>query len=137
MVDNPDFTDIQAPHCPDAEQNASHRPWSVYHPPPADGSGETWVDTGVSGRMANDSEPVPLRQIAGLTYGEDPRQGFFEGNTFYHPGMRFQLEFPEGWQTQNTPSAVVALSPKQDAIIQLGLFSAAAAMSRTTEPPAR
>lgn len=62
-----------------------------------------------------------LRQIQGLTFGEDPRQGFFEGNTFYHPNMRFQMEFPEGWQTQNTPSAVVALSPKQDAIMQLGL----------------
>jgi predicted Zn-dependent protease len=62
-----------------------------------------------------------LRQIQGLTFGEDPRQGFFEGNTFYHPNMRFQMEFPEGWQTQNTPSAVVALSPKQDAIMQLSL----------------
>ena len=62
-----------------------------------------------------------LQQIAGMTFGEDPRQGFFEGTTFYHPDMRFQLEFPQGWQTQNTPSAVVALSPKQDAIIQLSL----------------
>ena len=62
-----------------------------------------------------------LRQIDGITFGEDPRQGFFEGSTFYHPDMRFQLQFPEGWKTQNTPSAVVALSPKQDAIIQLGL----------------
>jgi predicted Zn-dependent protease len=62
-----------------------------------------------------------LRQIQGLTFGEDPRQGFFEGNTFYHPNMRFQMEFPEGWQTQNTPSAVVALSPNQDAIMQLAL----------------
>jgi predicted Zn-dependent protease len=35
--------------------------------------------------------------------------------------MRFQLQFPDGWKTQNTPSAVVAVSPKEDAIIQLGL----------------
>jgi predicted Zn-dependent protease len=62
-----------------------------------------------------------LKQVDGLTFGEDPRQGFFEGTTFYHPDMQFQLQFPEGWQTQNTPSAVVALSPKQDAIIQLSL----------------
>jgi predicted Zn-dependent protease len=56
-----------------------------------------------------------------MTFGEDPRQGFFEGSTFYHPGMRFQLQFPSGWKTQNTPSAVVAMSPKEDAIFQLGL----------------
>ena len=62
-----------------------------------------------------------LRQIDGITFGEDPRQGFFEGTTFYHPDMRFQLEFPEGWKTQNTPSAVVAVSPKEDAMVQLGL----------------
>ena len=62
-----------------------------------------------------------LQHIAGLTYGEDPRQGFFEGRTFYHPDLRFQLTYPQGWQTQNTPDAVVAMSPQQDAIIQLGL----------------
>ena len=68
-----------------------------------------------------------LRQIDGITFGEDPRQGFFEGATFYHPDMRFQLQFPEGWKTQNTPSAVVAVSPKEDAIIQLGLAGTHAA----------
>ena len=62
-----------------------------------------------------------LRQVDGLAYGEDPRQGFFEGAMFYHPNMRFQLRFPEGWKAQNTPSAVVAISPKEDAILQLGL----------------
>ena len=62
-----------------------------------------------------------LQKIDGMTFGEDPRQGFFEGSTFYHPDMRFQLQFPQGWKTQNTPSAVVALSPKEDAILQLAL----------------
>jgi predicted Zn-dependent protease len=62
-----------------------------------------------------------LQHIQNMTYGEDPRQGFFEGNAFYHPGMRFQVTFPQGWQTQNMPQAVVAGSPQQDAIIQLGL----------------
>lgn len=62
-----------------------------------------------------------LQHVQGMTYGEDPQQGYFEGNHFYHPQMRFQLSFPEGWQTQNTAQAVVALSPNQDAIVQLGL----------------
>jgi predicted Zn-dependent protease len=62
-----------------------------------------------------------LQRIQGLTYGEDPRQGFFEGNAFYHPDLRFQMEFPEGWQTQNTPAAVVAVNEQQNAIVQLGL----------------
>jgi predicted Zn-dependent protease len=62
-----------------------------------------------------------LRRVQGMTYGEDPRQGYFEGTQFYHPQMRFQLRFPDGWQVQNTPAAVAAMSPNQDAIMQLAL----------------
>ena len=62
-----------------------------------------------------------LRRIQGMTFGEDPRQGYFEGSTFYHPAMRFQLQFPQEWKNQNLPQAVVAVSPNQDAIVQLGL----------------
>ncbi|HJR16424.1 MAG TPA: M48 family metalloprotease [Gemmatimonadales bacterium] len=62
-----------------------------------------------------------LQHVQGMTFGQDPRQGYFEGNTFYHPGMRFRMQFPDGWQTQNMPQAVVAVSPGEDAIIQLGL----------------
>jgi len=59
--------------------------------------------------------------VQGIVYGQDPRQGYFEGTHFYHPQMRFQLEFPQGWQVQNTPAAVASMSPNQDAIVQLGL----------------
>lgn len=62
-----------------------------------------------------------LRRLQGMTFGEDPRQGYFEGNAFYHPQMRFQMQFPSQWQKQNMPQAVVAVSPAKDAIIQLGL----------------
>src|SRR3954462_9251283 len=62
-----------------------------------------------------------LQHVQGMAYGEDPRQGYFEGTHFYHPQMRFQLTFPTGWQVQNTAAAVAAMSPNQDAIIQLAL----------------
>ena len=62
-----------------------------------------------------------LRRIQGMTFGDDPRQGYFEGNAFYHPNMRFQLQFPQQWKYQNMQQAVVAVSPAEDAIIQLGL----------------
>src|SRR3954470_16035007 len=35
-----------------------------------------------------------LQRVQGITYGEDPRQGYFEGSQFYHPQMRFQMHFP-------------------------------------------
>ncbi|HEU4697729.1 MAG TPA: M48 family metalloprotease [Gemmatimonadales bacterium] len=62
-----------------------------------------------------------LQRIQGLVFGDDPRQGYFENGVFYHPELRFQLAFPQGWQTQNTPQAVAAISPNQDAILQMTL----------------
>lgn len=62
-----------------------------------------------------------LQHIKGMPYGDDPRQGFFRGNSFLHPELRFQLDIPQGWKAQNMPSAVVAVSPNQDALVQLGL----------------
>jgi predicted Zn-dependent protease len=62
-----------------------------------------------------------LQYVQGMPYGEDPRQGYFEGTHFYHPQMQFQLTFPDGWQVQNTAQAVAGISPNQDAIMQLAL----------------
>jgi predicted Zn-dependent protease len=73
-----------------------------------------------------------LQQIDGLVYGANPRQGYFRGTSFFHPELRFRIDFPQGWQTQNLSQAVVAGSPQQDAIIQLTLAQGdpAAAASR-------
>jgi predicted Zn-dependent protease len=62
-----------------------------------------------------------LQRVNGLVYGANPRNGFFEGSTFYHPDLRFQITLPSGWQGQNLSQAVVAVSPRQDGIIQLTL----------------
>jgi predicted Zn-dependent protease len=62
-----------------------------------------------------------LEHVQHMTYGEDPRQGFFENGTFYHPDLRFQISFPQGWKTQNGADAVMAASPEQDAVMQLSL----------------
>ncbi len=60
-----------------------------------------------------------LRQLDGMVFGENPRQGFFKGNAFLHPDLALQLDFPDGWQRANQPQAVVGVSPKQDAQVQL------------------
>ncbi len=65
-----------------------------------------------------------LARIDGLAYGENPRDGFFREGEFVHPDLRFRLAFPQGWRTQNLPQAVVAVSPQQDASIQLTLSQA-------------
>ena len=44
-----------------------------------------------------------LKLVDGIIYGEDPRQGYCEGTTFYHPEMKFRFTYPTGWQFQNSP----------------------------------
>ncbi len=62
-----------------------------------------------------------LGQVDNLTFGADPRQGFFKENVFYQPEMRFKLTFPPGWRTVNQRQAVGAISPEKDAIVVLQL----------------
>jgi len=47
-----------------------------------------------------------LQMIDGIIYGEDPRQGYVEGNTFYHPELKFKYTYPAGWKYENTPTQV-------------------------------
>ena len=62
-----------------------------------------------------------LRRIDGITFGEDPRSGYFKDTVFYHPDMRFRLEFPRGFQVRNQRQAVIGISEEQDALVQLTL----------------
>jgi len=61
------------------------------------------------------------QHLDGMIFGLNPREGFFKNGIFYHPDLRFQIAFPNGWQTQNGKSSVAAMSPQQDAIIELTL----------------
>jgi len=96
--------------------------WLSTHPNPGDRRArmerlvaQQAASTGIVGR------DTYLKRLDGLVYGTNPREGFFRGTRFFHPDLEFQLDFPEGWQTANQKSAVVAVSPKQDAMIQLTL----------------
>jgi predicted Zn-dependent protease len=62
-----------------------------------------------------------------MVFGQDPRQGFFRGNTFYHPELEFILQFPEGWQTMNQVAAVVGINQDQNTIIELTISQASTA----------
>ena len=62
-----------------------------------------------------------LRLIDGITYGEDPRQGFVENNAFYHPDLKFRFPVPQGWKTQNTPQQFQMADPAGKALMMLTL----------------
>jgi predicted Zn-dependent protease len=62
-----------------------------------------------------------LGQIDGMTFGPDPREGFFTDNRFDHPALRFRFEFPPGWKTVNARDVVFAVSGDQRALVQITL----------------
>ncbi|MFK8006097.1 MAG: M48 family metalloprotease [Saprospiraceae bacterium] len=59
----------------------------------------------------NENRNQYLRMLEGLIYGEDPRQGYKEGNTFYHPELKFKFPVPTNWQLANSPQQV-QMAPK-------------------------
>jgi predicted Zn-dependent protease len=73
-----------------------------------------------------------LGVIDGLVFGEDPRQGYFEGNVFFHPEMRFTLAFPRDWVTLNRPTQVLAADDEKRATALLRL---SAGRAREGESP--
>jgi predicted Zn-dependent protease len=106
----------------EAEGRSGIPAWASTHPDPGERAKTTQQRVAAlpappSPRVTNATEY--LNRIEGLVYGENPRQGFFRGGEFLHPDLRFRMSMPNGWKTQNLPQAVVAVSPNQDAIVQL------------------
>jgi predicted Zn-dependent protease len=62
-----------------------------------------------------------LRTLDDVVFGQNPREGYFRGNTFIHPEMGFQIQFPQGWKASNQKQAVGAISSREDAVVVLTL----------------
>ena len=80
----------------------------------------------LTARMPRGRQPLAdsryLNANAGLVLGEDPRQGFVEGNVFYHPDLRFRFPVPRGFKVINQPAQVVMVEGQNRAV--LGFTSA-------------
>jgi predicted Zn-dependent protease len=123
------FATLQRLH-PDSDRSGLPG-WFSTHPDPPDRieavqeKAREWaLRLGASDLKVN--REAYLRQLDGLVFGEDPRQGYVDDSTFYHPEMRFQFPVPPGWNLKNTPAQVQMLSKNQDGAI---LFSLASGLS--------
>jgi predicted Zn-dependent protease len=100
--------------------------WLSTHPSPGNRLTriqERIATTGASGTVVKRAEY--LRQLDGMVFGENPREGFFRESVFYHPELRFRLSFPRGFKTQNQKRAVVGVSEARDALVALTLAAGA------------
>ena len=96
--------------------------WASTHPDPgerAQSINQRIAAMPAPGAPLQTGRAAYMAQVDNMVYGENPRQGFFRNGEFLHPDLRFRMGFPNGWKTQNMPQAVIAISPQEDAIIQL------------------
>jgi predicted Zn-dependent protease len=98
--------------------------WASTHPDPGErieAAQRRVTELNLSPDQLNLGREDFMARVDGLVWGDNPRNGFFEGNVFMHPDLAFRIAFPQGWKTQNLPQAVVAVSPEKDAALQLTL----------------
>ena len=62
-----------------------------------------------------------LARLDGMVFGENPREGYFREGELIHPDLRFRFRFPDGWETANEKASVTAMSPAEDAMVQITL----------------
>ncbi len=91
-----------------AGRNARNLPeWTSTHPDPAKRVSRAASNAGelgiTSGRRNRD---LFLQNLDGILYGDDPKQGVIEGNSFLHPDLRLKFTVPNGFGMQNGTRAV-------------------------------
>lgn len=74
-----------------------------------------------------------FRQIDGMIFGVNPREGFFKKNVFFQPDLKFRFDFPVGWKMINQKQSVLAVSPEEDAILVISLSSKKSASEAANE----
>ncbi len=102
--------------------------WFSTHPSPVDRVRAVRTRAGEWQRRLNErdlkiNQETYLREIDGLVYGEDPRQGYVAENVFYHPGLRFQFPVPSEWKLNNTQTQVQMVNESQDALMIFSITS--------------
>jgi predicted Zn-dependent protease len=98
--------------------------WLSTHPDPENRSEAILAmatDEGFDLATAVVARPAFLRQVDGMIFGANPREGFTEGGVFHHPDLAFRLNVPSGWQVVNGKREVQFLTPQQDGAVLLTL----------------
>lgn len=81
--------------------------WASTHPNPVQRVSRAAKNAGklgISGGKRN--REAFLRNLDGVMYGDDPKQGVIEGNSFLHPELKLKFSVPNGFAMQNGTTAV-------------------------------
>lgn len=93
--------------------------WASTHPNPGDRVAAT-RRMALEYQKANPNTRYVVRSdeylelVNGLTFGDDPRQGYVKNGFFYQPDLKFMFPVPSGWSLTNQPNEVRMSPKKQD-----------------------
>jgi predicted Zn-dependent protease len=90
----------------------SNPEWASTHPDPASRVTRAAQRAQAGGRVdgARNRDQF-LAAIDGMLYGDDPREGVINGQTFRHPGLRVAFSAPAGFALANSSKAVSITGP--------------------------
>jgi predicted Zn-dependent protease len=72
-----------------------------------------------------------IAALDGLTYGEDPSEGFVRGRRFLHPKLGFTFTAPDGFALENTAQAVLGVREGDGQALRLDVVRVPAEQSLT------
>src|SRR5699024_7404048 len=105
-----------------SEQSGQALPtWQSTHPDPGErhntipSLAQKWKKKGYEQNIVDTDQY--MQEIDGLVYGKNPREGFTRNGVFYHPELKFQFPYPQGWKLVNQTSVVQMVNDDQNAII--------------------
>ena len=79
--------------------------WASTHPDPASRVRTALVRAGSNATGVTNRDTF-LTRIAGMTYGDDPKQGVVDGRRFTHPDLKLAYDAPNGFYMMNGTRAV-------------------------------
>ncbi|WP_246043074.1 M48 family metalloprotease [Fodinibius saliphilus] len=103
--------------------------WKSTHPDPAERANtipelaKKWREKGYKQTKEGIDEYMSI--VDGMVFGENPREGFVEEGSFYHPELAFRFNYPANWEIVNRPSLVAAVNEDQDAVSVMKIDSVA------------
>lgn len=104
--------------------------WQSTHPDPSERANtipelaRQWREKGYE--MTIEDTDQYMSKIDNIIYGDNPREGFTRDGYFYHPDLKFQFPYPDGWQVINQRSLVAVINESQDAVSIMKLDSESA-----------
>ena len=120
------FTSLQRQETLDGGKSDGVPEWFSTHPSPVDREAAVRAQTQqwrgkLPAQSYKTNRDAYLARIDGLVYGEDPRQGYREGEWYYLPNHQVQFRIPAQWNFEREGNQIQMGHPKKDAAILFGI----------------